>query len=177
MLLLTLAGNPGTGKTTLARLIFRYLLAYGVLKKDVFVEMNGLELKGEYTGQTAPKVKNAIEDAMGGCLFLDEAYALADGGGDGFSGEAVRTLLTEVENNRTGLMVVLAGYKDKMGSLMRADPGMERRFPNKIHLDDYTPAEIALICVGVARDKFGKRFQPGLQELLAKVRRFPSFSY
>jgi hypothetical protein len=74
-------------------------------------------------GHTAPTVKEAIAEAMGGCLFLDEAYALADNGGDGFSGEAVRTLLTEVENNRTALMVVLAGYADKMANLMRADPG------------------------------------------------------
>ena len=75
---------------------------------------DGTDLKGKYLGHTSHTVKEAIADAMGGCLFLDEAYALVDGGGDGFSSEAVRTLLTEVENNRTNLLVVLAGYEDKM---------------------------------------------------------------
>merc|ERR1719261_1103697 len=98
---LVLTGNPGTGKTTFARLLFKFLRAYGVLSKDTFVEKNALELKGEYVGQTGPKVKAAIQEAMGGCLFLDEAYALAGGKRtDCFSNDAVRTLLTEVENNR-----------------------------------------------------------------------------
>ena len=135
-------GNPGTGKTTFARMLHKFMYAFGVLPKDNFVEKNGLELKGRYVGHTAPNVKSAIADAMGGCLFLDEAYALVDSGGDSFSSEAIRTLLTEVENNRTGLMVVLAGYKDKMGQLMRADPGLNRRFPLRLDLVDYTPDEI-----------------------------------
>ena len=110
---MVITGNPGTGKTTVARLIARYLHAFGVLPHDRFVEKNGLDLKGKYVGHTSHTVKEAISDAMGGCLFLDEAYALCDGG-DGFSGEAIRTLLTEVENNRTNLLVVLAGYEDRM---------------------------------------------------------------
>merc|ERR1711937_75296 len=73
-----LTGNPGTGKTTFARLMFRTLYAHGVLKKDVFIEKNALELKGQYTGQTAPKIAETIKTALGGCLFLDEAYALAN---------------------------------------------------------------------------------------------------
>eukprot|EP00658_Telonema_sp_P-2_P061745 TRINITY_DN50413_c0_g1_i1.p1 TRINITY_DN50413_c0_g1~~TRINITY_DN50413_c0_g1_i1.p1 ORF type:complete len:279 (+),score=90.36 TRINITY_DN50413_c0_g1_i1:122-958(+) len=101
----------------------------------------------------------------GGTLFLDEAYALADSE-DGFSGEAVRTLLTEVENNRTNILVVLAGYEDKMclndNSLMKADPGLPRRFCTHIHLFDYTPHQIALICEKVARERFELRFGPGL---------------
>ena len=106
---MVVTGNPGTGKTMLARLVAGYLHAFGVLPLDRFVEKNGLEMKGKFAGHTAHTVKEAIKDAMGGCLFLDEAYALA--GDDTFSGEAIRTLLTEVENNRTGLMVVLAGYR------------------------------------------------------------------
>ncbi|CAE8592115.1 unnamed protein product, partial [Polarella glacialis] len=125
-----ITGNPGTGKTTFARLLARFFHTYGVLPKDSFVEKNGLELKAEYMGGTAPRVKAAVQEAMGGCLFLDEAYALMDsssgigGGGDAFSQEALRTLLTEVENHRTNLMVVLAGYKEKMGRLMRAEEGL-----------------------------------------------------
>lgn len=146
--------------------MFTYLHAYGILPKNAFVERNGLEMKGKYVGHTAPTVKEAIAEAMGGCLFLDEAYALADSQ-DGFSGEAVRTLLTEVENNRTALMVVLAGYADKMENLMRADPGLPRRFPNDIHLDDYTAAELAQIAKKVAEEKFALVWEDGLEVRLA----------
>lgn len=168
-----ITGNPGTGKTTFARLLAKFFYTYGALSKDSFVEKNGLELKAEYMGGTAPRVKAAVQEAMGGCLFLDEAYALMDssagvgGAGDAFSQEALRTLLTEVENHRTNLMVVLAGYKDKMGRLMRAEEGLARRFPNRLHLDDYTPEELAHICEMTARVKHQREFEPGLCEKLA----------
>ena len=165
---LVLTGSPGTGKTTLARIFAKFMYAYGVLPRDTFIEKNGLEMKGAYVGHTAPTVKAAFADAMGGCLFLDEAYALAGSDGDSFSGEAVRTLLTEVENNRTRLMVVLAGYKDKMGVLMRADPGMPRRFPSTLDLPDYTPEQVASICETAAKYRFNKTFEAGLLPALAK---------
>ena len=116
---------------------------------QVFVECNGVDLKGEYVGQTLPKVQGLFKEAMGGCLFIDEAYSLAagEGGDDGFAKEAVNTLLTETENNATGIFVVLAGYKSKMKKLMMADPGLPRRFPYSVHLSDCTPAEVAQIAV------------------------------
>ncbi|CAE7223281.1 spoVK [Symbiodinium microadriaticum] len=169
-----ITGNPGTGKTTFARLLARFFHTYGVLPKDSFVEKNGLELKAEFMGGTAPRVKAAVQEAMGGCLFLDEAYALMDsaagvgGAGDAFSQEALRTLLTEVENHRTNLMVVLAGYKEKMGRLMRAEEGLARRFPNRLHLDDYTPGELAYICETCARHRHQREFEPGLRDKLEK---------
>ena len=168
---LVITGNPGTGKTTYARLIFKVLHAYGILPRDNFVEKNGLDLKGQHVGSTAPKVKKIIKEAMGGCLFLDEAYALAEGGNDGgdvYAQEAIRTLLTEVENNRTNLMVVFAGYKDKIGGLMRLDPGLDRRFPERLDLRDYSAKELAQICEVVARKKFGKTFADGLLQQLAE---------
>ena len=209
---IVITGNPGTGKTTFSRLLFRFLHAYGVLPKDHFVERNALELKAKcvchdlryscchirfcmhtihrmenlwpmdgdapsavwwfrYVGHTTYRVKDAISEAMGGCLFLDEAYALAGGdndrGADCFSNEAIRTLLTEVENNRTNLMVVLAGYQDKMTRLMAADPGMPRRFPQRLHLKDYTPAELAQIANLVARERFEMELAEGVEEQLA----------
>jgi SpoVK/Ycf46/Vps4 family AAA+-type ATPase len=168
---MVITGNPGTGKTTVARMVARYLHAFGILPRDRFVEKNGLDLKGKYLGHTSHTVKEAIADAMGGCLFLDEAYALVDGGGDGFSSEAVRTLLTEVENNRTNLLVVLAGYEDKMltneDSLMKTDPGLPRRFATTLHLEDYSPAELALIAEKAARERFELQFEEGLLEDLA----------
>jgi len=160
-----LTGNPGTGKTTFARLMFRTLRAHGVLKKDVFLERNALELKGEYCGQTAPKIKDMFRMAMGGCLFLDEAYALANG--DKFSNEAIRMLLTEVENHRTEVLVILAGYDDKMKELMRADPGLARRFPTTLCLKDYTPPELAKIAAKAASERFAVPFSDGLEESLA----------
>lgn len=95
------------------------------------MERNALELKGTHIGWTCPQVKEMVQGAMGGCLFLDEAYALSGGGrdgdrGDSFSDEALRTLLTEIENHRNSLCVVLAGYRDAMAHLMTADPGLVR---------------------------------------------------
>ena len=172
---LVMTGNPGTGKTSFARLLYRFMRAYGVLKSDheIFVERNGLELKGEFLGDTAPKVKRAIKESMGGCLFVDEAYSLAQGsqdpggGGDAFAKDAIRTLLTEVENNRTSVMVILAGYKDKMAALMRMDPGLDRRFPQRLHLPDYSPLQIAQVCAIKARRMFDRTFENGLEERLA----------
>jgi len=162
---LVLTGNPGTGKTTFARLLFRFLRAHGVLKKDVFIERNALELKGEYCGQTAPKIREIFNMAIGGCLFLDEAYALANG--DKFSNEAIRMLLTEVENHRTEVLVVLAGYKDKMADLMLADPGLARRFPHTLNLPDYTATDISRIAARVAEERLEVPFEEGLEETLA----------
>jgi SpoVK/Ycf46/Vps4 family AAA+-type ATPase len=175
---LVITGNPGTGKTMFSRLLYRFMRAYGILKSDheIFIERNGLELKGQFLGDTAPKVKRAVREALGGCLFIDEAYALAEGGqggggagegGDAFAKDAVRTLLTEVENHRTSVMVVLAGYKDKVQRLMRMDPGLDRRFPSRLHLQDYSRHELARVCEVKARG-FGRNFEPGLLKKLAK---------
>merc|ERR1712193_370217 len=122
-------------------------------------------LKGQYCGQTAPKIKEVFQMAMGGCLFLDEAYALANG--DQFSNEAIRMLLTEVENHRTEVLVVLAGYEDKMQELLQADPGLARRFPTTLNLPDYAPSELAEMASKVASSRFGISFEDGLETLLA----------
>jgi hypothetical protein len=112
---------------------------------------------------------------MGGCLFLDEAYALAsqEEGSRGkasssYASEAIRTLLTEVENNRNRVMVVLAGYKDKMVRLLAADPGFPRRFPLQLHLEDYSPEDLTRIAEKNAMDRFGMSFAPGVSDLLTE---------
>eukprot|EP01050_Picozoa_sp_SAG11_P004059 SAG11_NODE_249_length_11637_cov_3.320073_4_plen_186_part_00 len=159
--------NPGTGKTTVARMMHKFMYVWGILPKDNFVERNGLELMGQYVGSTTPLVKEAVQDALGGCLFLDEAYALASqeegrsgSASSSYAGEAIRTLLTEVENNRSRVMVVLAGYKDKMKRLLAADPGFPRRFPLRLHLEDYTAQDLALIAEKTAVERFGMQFAP-----------------
>ena len=116
-------------------------------------------------------LKACFLEAKGGTLFLDEAYGLAhenDGRGDSFSKEAIRTLLTEIENNRTGTLVILAGYADKMKILLRADPGLPRRFPHNIHLDNYTSKQLSDIAVHVAKTRFSRKFETNLKDKLAK---------
>ena len=163
---LVLTGNPGTGKTTTARLIARYLRAFGILPTDQFHEVNGLHLKGRYVGQTAHHVSNIVKDAIGGCLFIDEAYSLAANGGDAFGREVIRTLLTEVENHRSDLLVILAGYKGPMEELMNADPGLRSRFNTRLHLQDYSFHEVAQIAELTARRKTFV-FDEGLVDNLA----------
>ena len=164
---IVLTGNPGTGKTTLARLMHKFLLAYNVLKKDTFVETTAVELKGKYCGHTAPKVKAAIQAAMGGTIFLDEAYSLNKG--DSFSKEAIATLLTCLENNRTGVLCILAGYRDKMAEMMRDNSGFERRFQGSLHLPDYTPKELVEIAVRYARRTFSMEVDPDVVPLLEEA--------
>ena len=146
-------------------MIHRYLFASGILRKNNFEERNAVALKGRFVGQTAPIVEKAIQDAMGGTLFLDEAYAIA--GGDGFSGDAIRTLLTEVENNKGNLLVILAGYADKMDVFFNADPGLNRRFARRLELPCYSAHELARICEVSAKRK-GLKFEDGLLEKLAR---------
>ncbi|EOD08875.1 hypothetical protein EMIHUDRAFT_453008, partial [Emiliania huxleyi CCMP1516] len=133
---------------------------------------NALELKGTHIGWTCPQVKEMVAASMGGCLFLDEAYALSgsrDGDrGDSFADEALRTLLTELENNRTSLCCVLAGYPEAMERLLRADPGLLRRFPHILRLDDYAPGELAAIAASTAHARYGLRLADGVQEALAE---------
>ena len=167
---LKLTGCPGTGKTTFARIIHKFFKAHGILTGE-FVEKNALELKGEYVGSTAPLVKAAFKDAKFGTLFIDEAYALASEngkGGDTFSKEAIRTMLTEIENNRDNTLVIIAGYQDKIERLLREDPGLPRRFPEALHLVNYSTNEIAQIAEYVAFSRNGKSFEPGLVEALSK---------
>ena len=152
---MVVTGNPGVGKTLFSKLVARFLRAYGVLEKDTFIEVNGLELRGEAVGETGPKVQKLFADAAGGAIFIDEAYAIVgdERRADPFGKEAVRMLLTELENARGGTFVVLAGYKDKMTRLLGADPGLNSRFPHRIAIADYSPEEISEIAQHMAHSK------------------------
>ena len=127
-------GNPGTGKTTIARLVARYLKAIGALKGGQLIEVGRGDLVGRYTGHTAPLTNSVIESALGGVLFIDEAYSLYRGEQDSFGLEAIDTLVKGMEDHRDELVVILAGYTKEMETFLTANSGLASRFPNKIEL-------------------------------------------
>ena len=146
-------GNPGTGKTTIARLVAKYLKAIGALKGGQLVEVTRADLVGRYTGHTAPLTNSVIESALGGVLFIDEAYSLYRGEQDSFGLEAIDTLVKGMEDHRDELVVILAGYTREMETFLTANSGLASRFPNRIEFPDYTAVELLQITQVLAKNK------------------------
>ena len=146
-------GNPGTGKTTIARLVARYLKAIGALKGGQLIEVGRGDLVGRYTGHTAPLTNSVIESALGGVLFIDEAYSLYRGEQDSFGLEAIDTLVKGMDDHRDELVVILAGYTKEMETFLTANSGLASRFPNKIEFPDYTADELLDITTVLAKGK------------------------
>ena len=146
-------GNPGTGKTTIARLVARYLKAIGALKGGQLIEVGRGDLVGRYTGHTAPLTNSVIESALGGVLFIDEAYSLYRGEQDSFGLEAIDTLVKGMEDHRDELVVILAGYTKEMETFLTANSGLASRFPNRIEFPDYTAVELLQITQVLAKNK------------------------
>ena len=146
-------GNPGTGKTTIARLVAKYLKAIGALKGGQLVEVTRADLVGRYTGHTAPLTNSVIESALGGVLFIDEAYSLYRGEQDSFGLEAIDTLVKGMEDHRDELVVILAGYTREMETFLTANSGVASRFPNRIEFPDYTAVELLQITQVLAKNK------------------------
>jgi len=155
-------GNPGTGKTTVARLLGRIYKALGVLRKGHLVECDRAALVGEYVGQTAPKTNAVIDSALDGILFIDEAYTLARERED-YGREAIDTLLKRMEDERDRLIVVVAGYPREMERFIHANPGLRSRFNRFIEFPDYTPTELCRILALMCR-RSGLRMHPELKE-------------
>lgn len=146
-------GSPGTGKTTIARIISRYLKAIGVLSGGQLVEVSRADLVGKYVGHTAPLTQKVISSALGGVLFIDEAYSLYRGRDDSYGLEAIDTLVKGIEDNRDDLIVILAGYSNEMEEFLTANSGLKSRFPNVINFPDYTGEELLEISKSIAASK------------------------
>ena len=139
------SGNPGTGKTMIARLMSRIYKSLGMLKKGHLVEVDRSGLVAGYVGQTATKTSAAIEKALGGVLFIDEAYALNNKSENDFGQEAIDTLLKAMEDHRDDLVVIVAGYDGLMDQFIHSNPGLESRFNRYMHFDDYNADEMLAI--------------------------------
>lgn len=165
-------GNPGTGKTTIARLVAKYLKAIGALKGGQLVEVTRADLVGRYTGHTAPLTNSVIESALGGVLFIDEAYSLYRGEQDSFGLEAIDTLVKGMEDHRDELVVILAGYTKEMEIFLTANSGLASRFPNKIEFPDYTAEELLQITHVQAKNKGYRLAESCTQPLLGYYARW-----
>lgn len=146
-------GNPGTGKTTVARIMADVFKTLGILSRGQLVEADRAKLVAGYSGQTAIKTNQLIDTAMGGVLFIDEAYTLRSGDGDTFGAEAIDTLLKRLEDDRGKFICIVAGYTDQMHDFIDANPGLKSRFTQTIHFDDYTPDELTQIFLNLAAAK------------------------
>ena len=161
-------GNPGTGKTTIARLLAEVFRSLGILRLGHLVETDRAGLVAGYVGQTAPKVKEVVSRALGGLLFIDEAYALSSGGGSDFGQEAVETLLKLMEDNRDDLVVVVAGYTERMNEFLASNPGLRSRFSKHLYFDDYSRDDLVRIFKSFS-DKADYKLTPEAEQELAAV--------
>ncbi len=165
-------GNPGTGKTTVARIVARAFAALGIAKKGQLVETDRSGLVGRYAGETAVKTNEKVDEALGGVLFVDEAYQLVSGDGDDHGKEAVATLLKRMEDDRDNLIVIAAGYTDEMRDFLDANSGLRSRFSKTIEFHDYTAKELAAIFRFMAKKNefvLADDLDAGLDAAIAKL--------
>ena len=158
-------GNPGTGKTTLARLVGKIYKELGILTHGEMTETDRSGLVAGYVGQTALKVKEVVEKAVGGVLFIDEAYALVSSGSNDFGGEAIDTLVKLMEDHRDNLVVIVAGYTEEMKRFLKSNTGLVSRFNRFIHFPDYTTQELVEILEGMSK-KAGLKLEEGLRDTI-----------
>ena len=162
------SGNPGTGKTMIARLMSRIYHSLGILSKGHLVEVDRAGLVAGYVGQTAIKTREVIEKALGGVLFIDEAYALTTRGPQDYGQEAVETLLKSMEDHRDDLVVIVAGYVELMNDFVHSNPGLESRFNRFLYFPDYTVEEMAAI-FNMRCKKAGYQLETGAPERLMQI--------
>jgi stage V sporulation protein K len=164
-------GNPGTGKTTVARILGKVFREMGVLSQGHLLEVERADLVGEYIGHTAQKTREQLRKAEGGILFIDEAYALARGGDKDFGKEAIDTLVKAMEDMKDRLVLILAGYQHEMARFLDANPGLRSRFPIHIEFPDFSLGDLMKIAAGMLAKREYRLSETGettLSELLAK---------
>jgi stage V sporulation protein K len=146
-------GNPGTGKTTVARIVAKLFQRMGVLTKGHLIEVERADLVGEYIGHTAQKTRDLVKKALGGILFIDEAYSLARGGEKDFGKEAIDTLVKSMEDHRSQFILILAGYSGEMEYFLMSNPGLPSRFPIQVEFPDYTIDQLLQIAELMAKER------------------------
>lgn len=146
-------GNPGTGKTTVARIVAKMFQKMGVLAKGHLIEVERADLVGEYIGHTAQKTRDLVKKALGGVLFIDEAYSLARGGEKDFGKEAIDTLVKAMEDQKNQFILILAGYSDEMDFFLATNPGLPSRFPIQMDFPDYTIDQLIQIAEGMVKER------------------------
>ena len=161
-------GNPGTAKTTVARIVAGIFREIGLLSSGELIEVGRADLVGRYEGQTAPKVKEAFERARGNVLFIDEAYSLVEEWDGAYGDEAINTIVQEMENNREDTIVIFAGYPDRMEDFISRNPGLRSRVPFKLVFKDYSEDELVQISKVAAKEK-GFRIDGAAEGTLAKM--------
>ena len=161
-------GNPGTAKTTVARIVAGVLKEIGIIKTGEFIEVGRADLVAQYVGQTAPMVKSVFQRAKGGVLFIDEAYSLLDKGNGRFGDEALNMIVQEMENNRKDTIVIFAGYPDEMDEFFLRNPGLRSRVPFRVRFDDYTVDELTDICE-LEAGKRGFLIDKNAKELIKEI--------
>lgn len=165
---LCFVGNPGTAKTTVARIYAKILSDKGIIKNNKFIECSRADIVSKYVGHTAKNVKTIVSKAKGGVLFIDEAYSLVENSEGGFGDEAINALVTEIENNRSNLTIIIAGYPEKMRQFLDSNPGLKSRFPYTINFPDYSVEELYRISEKIAAEN-GYTFDPNVHDKLIKI--------
>lgn len=163
-------GNPGTGKTTVARELGKLFFKLNILSKGHFIEAERADIVGEYIGQTAQKTRAMVQKALGGILFIDEAYALVRGGRKDFGREAIDTLVKQMEDHHNDFILILAGYPNEMDLFNLANPGLESRFPFHVTFADYSVKQLADIAKQMAYDREYELTDNALLKLQRKLR-------